>query len=212
MKMTENDIQTLVAHVLDGTSTRKEEKLLAEYFNTHDVVKPEWEDCKLLFDYIAAGMPDISEVETVKQTSTLRKKALRITAGVVAVAASLVLLFTVLPSKEEKGFVKSKNQEKLLSMPLRENFGETNKEQYAETAKSSKTKTVAIASKQDAVAERGIIEQSITQEQSVEETDTAAEIQLDQMLAEIASQQNEAMDLAKQMSSPDRYIVEHEKW
>lgn len=87
-------IQQLLERFMQGVSTLEEESTLADYFRTHPQVKPEWEDYKMLFDYINSGMAEDVNASTAETPRRRRLSGWVI--GTMAAAAAVVLAFFLL--------------------------------------------------------------------------------------------------------------------
>lgn len=225
MKRLEDDkaIQQLVDRLLAGESTLEEERMLAAYFRAHSAVKSEWEDAKLLFDYIDAGMTDSSQQQEgeLKNVPLWRTKVWRFTIGVVSAAASLLLLFTILPSRDANDELASKAKKPqatglaaVVAPAAQKDVEKKDETVWSKAQKTERKRCRAEVKTQPAKDAGHSFEKPKAEQEEVmlPETDAETEALLDRMLAEVCSQQAQSKELLAQMTLLDNYVVEYQKW
>lgn len=219
----EKAIQQLVDRLLAGESTLEEERMLAAYFRAHSAVKSEWEDAKLLFDYIDAGMTDGSQQQEgeLKNVPLWRTKVWRFAVGVVSAAALLLLLFTILPSRDANDELASKAKKPqatalaaVVAPAAQKDVEEKDETAWSKVQKTEKKRCRAEVKTQPAKDAGHSFEKPQAEQEEVmlPETDAETEALLDRMLAEACSQQAQSKELLAQMTLLDNYVVEYQKW
>lgn len=94
IQYTIKDIELMLDHFMDGTSSLEEESALAEYFRTHDVGE-EWKEYKEMFALFDNGEVECTEkaIQLVRHTSIYSLSSIR-WSRYASVAASIVIICT----------------------------------------------------------------------------------------------------------------------
>lgn len=117
--MNEKDIQQLIERFMAGKSSIEEERLLAEYFRTHDVPE-KWQDYKAMFAWFDEGMPHDKDEDNKgntdgtkadrKQPGNGTAKRAKIITMLTAAAAIALLLVIVMPRNGKKAMTEAVTQ------------------------------------------------------------------------------------------------------
>lgn len=94
-QLSQQQAGTLLDRYMDGLTTLEEEAALRGYFSTHDDIPDEWQDYKVMFDYLDSGMEDgnLPAIEEPRHTPLIAQMGRRWwgIAAAACIAAAIVV-------------------------------------------------------------------------------------------------------------------------
>jgi len=94
-QLSQQQASALLDRYMDGLTTLEEEAALRGYFSTHDDIPDEWQDYKVMFDYLDSGMEDgnLPAIEESRHTPLIAQMGRRWwgIAAAACIAAAIVV-------------------------------------------------------------------------------------------------------------------------
>ena len=108
-QLSQQQASALLDRYMDGLTTLEEEAALRRYFSTHDDIPDEWQDYKVMFDYLDSGMEDgnLPAMEESRRTPLIAQMGRRwwgiAAAACIAAAIVVTVMIQHQPSSSTPG-------------------------------------------------------------------------------------------------------------
>jgi len=108
-QLSQQQASALLDRYMDGLTTLEEEAALRGYFSTHDDIPDEWQDYKVMFDYLDSGMEDgnLPAMEESRRTPLIAQMGRRwwgiAAAACIAAAIVVTVMIQHQPSSSTPG-------------------------------------------------------------------------------------------------------------